>query len=277
MEIKTATRVGRIQYINCLPFYHQLQENFQGIEFFESYPAKINEAMHHGKIDIAPISSLEYLNHHGEYLLLPNFSIGTHVFSGSVILFSRQKLDDLNGKTIAVTQQSISSSNLLRILFRFKYRFENNYAVVKGTPQDMLKKYTAFLAIGDDALLYRPQEFVYKYDLSELWWNWTGKPFCFAVWAVRRQFAKEHPEEVREFVGSLTENLNHNLIDLETLIRGSLNMTFLDPDFSRVFGYLFNLHYQLDEPMQEGLTLFYRLAHRLGTSPRPSKLEFFKL
>jgi len=273
--VKTALKVGRIRYINTLPFFHRLDGDNAAVNYYESYPSRVNLALRKGKIDAAPISSLEYLNHHDQYLLLPDLAIGARDFSGSVILFSREKLEGLNGKTIALTRQSLSSSVLLQMLLKFKYKFENDFKLFTSGIEETLKRYPAALVIGDEALLYRPTEFVYKYDLSELWWNWTEKPFCFAVWAVRRERAKANPEAVRQFYWNLKENLGENLQDIETLIKESLSLSFVDADFSKIFGYLFNLHYGLDESMKEGLELFYRLAARLGFSPRLHELEFF--
>ena len=65
-------------------------------------------------------------------------------------------------------------------------------------------------------------------------------------------------------------------MDIESLIRDAMGLSFLDVRFSKIFGYLFNLHYRLDHPMREGLELFYRLAKRAGLSPQPAPLEFFK-
>jgi chorismate dehydratase len=166
---------------------------------------------------------------------------------------------------------------LLRILLKFKYKFQNRFVLSQSDPEKMLAKYPAALVIGDDALLYHPKEFVYKYDLSELWWNWTEKPFCFALWAVRRSFAEKDPQKVILFYRKLRENLNRNLTDLEALIKNSLHFSFLDAAFPKIFGYLFNLSYGLDSTMIEGLELFYRLSQRLGFSPRLKKLEFFNI
>ena len=268
-------RVGKIFYTNCIPFYHGLQKKEEeDLHYFESYPARINQTMRQAKIDIAPISSLEYLNHQQDYLLLP-FSIGARDFSGSVILFSHEKIEGLNGATIALTRESLSSAALLKILLKFKFKFKNKFLTTDSDPAEMLARHPAALVIGDDALFYQPRQFVYKYDLGELWWDWTEKPFCFALWAVRRAVARERPEEVAQFVKKIKQNLERNLADIEGLIHRSLGLNFLDERFSRIFGYLFNLNYYLDSSMGEGLELFFRLAHRLKISPRPEPPEFF--
>ncbi len=275
--VKTITRVGKICFINSLPFFHNLNQLDPSLEFYSSFPSRINLAMHQAKIDIAPISSLEYLNHKKNYLLLPDLVIGSRDFSGSVLLISKEKIEGLKGVEIALSRQSLSSTVLLRILLQFKYKFDNRFVISSKSPDEMLAKHTAALVIGDDALKYHPKEFVYKYDLSELWWNWTEKPFCFAVWAVRKAFAAKHPEEVQTFYRMLKENLNRNLTDIENLIKGALSLSFMDAEFPKIFGYLFNLSYGFDDSMKEGLELFYRLANRLGVSPRLKRLEFFKI
>lgn len=274
--VKIKTRIGRICYVNCLPYYHQLEKNEEAFEFFEDVPVKINRALHEAKIDIAPISSLEYLHHQKDYLLLPDWVIGARDFSGSVLLFSKEKIEGVNGVSIAVSEESLSSVALLKVLLKFKYKYRNRFAAMPSDPDEMLSKHPAALVIGDSALFYVPKEFVYKYDLSELWWNWTEKPFCFAVWAVRREFAQNHPQEVSYFCRKLKKNVDRNLAHIETLMKEGLRMDFLSDRFPKIFGYLFNLNYGLDPSMREGLELFYRMTYRLGLSPRPKKLEFFK-
>ena len=270
--LKTSLRVGQISYTNCIPFYHGLE----GIEFFRAVPTEINQAMREGRMDVAPISSLEYLLHAKDYYLLPQLGICARDFSGSVILFSKEKIENLNDVEIAVTNESLSSVTLLKILMKFKYKFENTFRTVPSKPDTMLLQNTAALVIGDDALFYHPKEFVYKYDLAELWWNWAEKPFCFAVWAVRKKFAAQNPEEVTQFWRRLRKNTENNLLDIETTIKEATDLTFLDEKFPKVFGYLFNLNYGLDAETLEGLELFYRLANRLKIAPKPEKLHFFE-
>ncbi len=272
--LKTRTRVGKICYTNSLPFYHRLNEE-GGLDFFETFPAELNKALRTGRVDLGPVSSLEYINHQENYLLLPGFSITARDFSGSVILFSKEKIENLNGKTIAVSRESLSSVTLLRILLKFNFKFENKFEPAPSDPEKMLSQYPAALVIGDDALFYQPKEFVYKYDLSELWFKWTEKPFCFAVWAVRRNYAEEFKDELSAFCLKLRRNLDRNLINLDALLKDALGLTFMDARYSKIFGYLFNLNYGIDPQIREGLELFYRLANRLKAAPRPQDLEFF--
>ena len=272
-------KVGRIRYLNTLPFYHGLEswpdsESGIQLQWEKGTPAEINQKIHAGKIDLAPISSLEYLNHQDDYLLLPHLCIGSQDFSGSVLFFSRERIQGLDRATVSLTQDSLSAAALLRILLKLKFRFNNEFLVEPTHPQEMLAKSKGCLLIGDEALFFQPKEFLYKTDLSQLWWEWTSLPFCFSVWAVRKKFYREQPEAVKTFCRRLKSNTEKNLQDIEKLLREGLDMTIVDEKFPTAFGYLFNLNYSFDADMQKGLLHFFDLACELGISPPARKLEF---
>ena len=270
-------RIGKIAYVNTAPFYHRLFEEGTPVSVVEGTPSEINKLMSEGRIDFAPISSLEYALHADQYILLPGLCIGSRDFSRSVLLLSRERMEGLNRAKIVLSEKSLSSAVLLKVLFKFKYRFENDFVTGSGSPDEMLQLGNAVLAIGDEALFYKPKEFLYKYDLSELWWNWTELPFCFAVWAVRRGYYEEHPHDVFEFSSRLKANVERNLQDLETLLKEALDLTVGNDRFSQVFGYLFNLNYYLDQEMKEGLELFYRFAARAKLAPQVDQIHFIEV
>jgi chorismate dehydratase len=280
-QVGMKLRIGKIRYLNCLPFYFGLGEMLrakgveQEISFFESYPAELNQALDKGEIDAAPVSSLEYLQHQDKYLLLPDLAIGTRLFARSVLLLSKKKIERLDHVVIALSRESLSSAGLVRILLAKKYGYRNTFELVDQDPEAMLRKYPAALVIGDQALFCQPKELVYKYDLGELWQSWTGKPFVFALWAVRKDFASRHPEVLRAFLESLKENLSRNLADMEGLLKQALGIAPSDKRFCQLLGYLVNLQYTLDTEMKEGVVRFFELAHEEGLAPAPKPLEFF--
>ena len=270
-------RLGRISYVNTVPFYHGLFDADKAVQVVEGSPSEINELMYTNQLDSAPISSLEYALHQDQYCLFPDLCIGSRDFSRSVLLFSREQIEGLNHETIILSSKSLSSQALLKILLKLKYEFHNQFVLHEGMPDDMLERGKAVLAIGDEALFYKPKEFIYKYDLSELWWSWTNLPFCFSVWAVRKEFYEHSPREVFEFHRRLKETSQRNLQDLETLIRESLGITLADDRFSAVFGYLFNLNYRLDQEMMEGLRLFYEYAAQCQLAPKLNQIHFLEM
>lgn len=284
MSIQTNTklRIGKIRYLNCVPFFFGLAEMFRAtgaepeVSFFESHPAGINQAMEKGEIDAAPVSSLEYLQRQDDYLLLPELAIGTRLFARSVLLLSKKKIEQLSGAVIALSRESLSSAGLVRILLAKKFGHRNAFEVTDQDPEAMLQKYPAALVIGDQALFCQPKELIYKYDLGELWHSWTGKPFVFSLWVVRRDFAVQHAELLRTFCEILRENLLKNLADPEGLLKKALGIAPSDKNFCQLLGYLVNLQYTLDADMKEGVSRFFELAHEEGLAPAPKPLQFFE-
>lgn len=281
MKTQTQLRIGKIRYLNCLPFYFGLskllrERNFgPEVSFFESYPVAINKAMQDREIDAAPISSLEYLVHQDDYLLMPELAIGARLFARSVLLISKKKIESLNQEVIALSRESLSSASLLRILLKQKFGYRNTFDLTDQDPEVMLQKYQAALVIGDQAIFCQPKELVYKYDLGEIWQQWTGKPFVFSLWVVRREFAAQYPEQIRLLAVLLKENLLLNLSDPEALLKKGLGIVSADRRFCQLLGYFVNLQYFLDQDMTAGLTKFFECAHEEGLAPRPQPLRFF--
>jgi len=281
IQAKTKLKIGKIQYLNCLPFFFGFEEMLasKGLEaemsFFESYPAEINRALERGDIDVAPVSSLEYLHRQEDYLLLPDLAIGTRLFARSVLLLSKKKIEQLNHAVIALSKESLSSAGLVRILFSKKYAHRNTFEITDQDPEAMLQKYPAALVIGDQALFCQPKELIYKYDLGELWQSWTGKPFVFSLWVTRKNFAVKNPEILRTFAESLKENLLKNLADPEGLLKRALGIVPSDRRFCQLLGYFVNLQYTLAPDMQEGVMRFFEMAHEEGIMPAPQPLQFF--
>lgn len=271
MATQTELKIGKISYLNCLPFYYGLPDT----EFFESYPSEINRAMQCGQIDMAPISSIEYLQHQDDYLLI-SMGIGAELFARSVLLLSKKEISELNGTSIALSQESLSSATLLQMLLKGRYQFDNTFEWTAQDPEAMLQKFSAALVIGDQALFCQPKEMIYKYDLAELWQAWTGKPFVFSVWAVRKSVALESTEKVLSFCGLLKENLSKNLSDPEGFLKRALEMKPEDKRFCLLLGYFSNLRYELTDDMKDGLRRFFELAHEYNLAPAPKPLEFFR-
>lgn len=275
LAVKTARlRVGKINYVNTAPFYRCLFDDEKAVSVLEGSPADINRAMREGTIDCAPISSLEYALAQDQYLLLPDLCIGSRDFSRSVLLFSHEKIEGLNREKIILSAKSLSSQALLKVLFHFKYHFKNKFETSDGTPEEMLQEGKAALAIGDDALFFEPRRFVYKYDLSELWWNWRGLPFCFAVWAVQKECYDTRRDAIVEFHQRLKRTIEENMMDLEKLLSEAFGVTLADKRFPQMFGYLFNLCLCLDLEMAKGLEAFYSYAARAGLAPNVKQLNF---
>lgn len=190
-------RIGQISYLNVLPLFHHLQELFpprQGLEYVKGHPAEMNAMLAQGTLDCAPASSFEYLLDAERYRLLPDLSItASHGPVKSVLLLSPVPLAGLpawiagHGPAVHVTSASASSVALLKVLWTYCWRLPEadwmDIAPGTGTSGDR-----PFLEIGNLALKHwvEPPAGWHIIDLADEWMRWTGLPFVFAVWIVRR-------------------------------------------------------------------------------------------
>ena len=61
-------RLGRISYVNMAPLFFELDAD---VEEVPGVPTELNQALLDGKVDLAPISSIEYARHAAELRILP--------------------------------------------------------------------------------------------------------------------------------------------------------------------------------------------------------------
>jgi len=151
----------------------------------------------------------------------------------------------------------------------------NEFVTVKQDPPKVLKEHSAALMIGDAALFFESADWFYKYDLAELWREWTGEPFVFSLWMVRKKIATEASGTIADFIEILRANLRKNLAEPEKLIEQALGMTPSDKLFAQTLGFLVNLRYEIDARMVTGLLKFYEFASEEGFAPEAKALEYF--
>ena len=267
-------RIGQIEYANCTPLFHVLKEQFScsGYEFIPGVPAELNRRLADGEIDVCPCSSIEYALRSSQYRILPELSISCNGPVASVLLFSRYPIEALQGRTILLSSESATSVNLLKILMAQRYGCSCSYSVTDQTITQALAGSPALLLIGDAALRASMMESdLFVYDLGEMWHEWTGLPFVFALWLCRREVA-ETPElrtlaqqliQAKELVPSCYAEIAEQVCEAGWMGRERLLAYWRD-----------NISYQLDEQGIAGLTTFYEKCHQIGLIKNRPVLHF---
>ncbi len=281
------TRLGIIGYTNVAPLLHTLEQELQTqpVEWVRGVPTQINSALLEGKVDLANISAFEFIENADTLCALPDFSISVLGAVYSVGLFHTVPWAELNGKTIAVTTHSATSVKLLETLLKLD-GINAKLEPAEPNLELLLEHYPAALLIGDGALTewYRlcgpisetTQMFrlpntgrlssgqkVVVTDLSTSWYEHTGLPFVFAVWATR----KDNPpplELVLAMRRARRSGIGH-LAEIALLEAKRLGL----PE-RIVQHYLWNFRYHLEMPDKAGLAKFSGLA-----SPNQAPLTYW--
>jgi chorismate dehydratase len=201
----TDLRAGRIVYTNDLPIYAAFDAGavaFPG-GLVADVPANLNAMLLDGRLELSPISAFAYARHADAFALLPELCIGSRKDVWSVVCVSRKPLAELDGATIAVTRESASGRNLLRVLLERRYGISADF-VDTNDPFGAAERGEPALLIGDRAIDAQ-QSFppAHVHDLGRDWHAWTGCDMVYAVWAVRRDVLSERPDEVRAALEAL--------------------------------------------------------------------------
>jgi chorismate dehydratase len=263
-------RVGHIQFLNCLPIYWGLMRSgaLLDVELFKDTPDRLNAALVAGELDIGPISLVEYLRHADDLLLLPDLAVGSDGPVLSVNLVSTCPPGELDGRRVALGSTSRTGVLLAQLLLAERYGAQPEYFRCPPDLSRMLLEADGAVLIGDVALraLYEaPARGLTVTDLGQAWREWTGLPMVFAVWAVRRDFAADHPGLVKDVHEAFLRSRDLCLGALDEVAQAAARWEPFDA--ATLASYFRALDFSLGDRQVEGLSEFARRVTALGETP----------
>lgn len=182
-ELLRSLRVGRLPYLNVHPFH----VGWEGTQpcWVTRPPRRLGELAAADALDASLLASRDALALEPRFQPLGSLGIACRGPVESVLLFARRPLCRLEGAVLALTRESRTSRALLRILLR------ERLGVRRACFTDRVADADAWLAIGDEALIARADpRWPHRLDLGEAWTAWTGLPFVYARWVVRRDLPR---------------------------------------------------------------------------------------
>ncbi len=200
----TRPRVGHIQFLNCLPLYWGLARTgtLLDLELTKDTPEKLSEQLVKGDLDIGPVTLVEFLRNAQDLVALPDIAVGCDGPVMSCEIVSRLPLEELDGRRVALGSTSRTSVRLAQLLLAEHFGVRPEYHTAEPDLAAMMADSDAAVVIGDVGLRaylrQLPETGLQVHDLGQLWKDWTGLPFVFAVWAARRDYLSREPVTVRE-------------------------------------------------------------------------------
>lgn len=259
-----ALSLGTIDYLNTQPVEYGIAQRLPGVRVVRDVPTGINQALIEGRIAIGPISLYAFAQHTDDLQLVPGLSIATLGAVKSVLLFSwHSDPRMLDGLPVALTDHSATSVRLLQVLCEHYYHVAPQWYRCPQDVDAMLAHYEAALLIGDHALvegvLHRAigsRGVPYCFDLGQEWLDFSGLPFVFAVWAMRRECA----EGVQRagIVPALYASKVEGIQAIDVIAQAYAPRLGVPAEVCAT--YLRNLRYHLDARDEEGLRFFLDYA-----------------
>ena len=245
-------RLGRISYVNMAPLFFGLDADVQEIA---GVPTELNAALLDGRLDLAPISSIEYARNADRLRVLPRLCVSSEGAVDSIQLVSRATLERV--RSVAVTPESATSAVLVRVLL----------PDAEHVPLEE-KNADAKLLIGVAALQSMFEDPTPHHDLGRLWLERTGLPMVYAVFAC--------PEPVPDGVADLEEALLAAHREArerpEELAREASGRYGYPAGF--LARYFEKLRYRFGPRERAGLLTFFELARDAGELDRVPELRF---
>lgn len=248
-------RVGIVNYLNSRPLAWSFLQGSagKGVEADLLPPARVADSLAAGELDVGLIPSIEVQRIPG-LTVLPGLCVAATREVRSVLLLSRCPAPEI--RCLALDVNSRTSAALVRILLREKHGIDPECIAAEPDLEAMMALADAALVIGDPALGVDRKGYV-VHDLAAEWRRLTGRPFVFAVWAVRDGVELGSREEI------FHRSLKEGMAEIENLIAGAATEMNLQVDSVRE--YLTDcLRFELGAAEQAGLEEFYRLARVHG-------------
>ena len=165
-------------------------------------PEKLSERLVRGELDIAPITLVEFLRNADQLVAFPDLAVGCDGPVMSCVIVSQMPLDQLDGARVALGSTSRTSVRLAQLLLAEQVGVRARLLHVPARPRpddagggrggaDRRRRAARLL---HDA----PRLGLEVHDLGQMWKEWTGLPFVFAVWAARRDYLEREPAVVQK-------------------------------------------------------------------------------
>lgn len=246
------TRVSIVSYLNSRPFLYGLNKSglSKEIDLSLDIPSKIAAKLAFNQADIGliPVAGLEDLE---DYQIISRYCIGSGKRVRTVVLASQVPLENI--KTVLMDYQSRSSVLLAKVLAKFHWRRNFKWKnTCSGFEHKSIRGTTAGVLIGDRVFDVE-QKYLYKYDLSEEWFNFTQLPFVFAVWAARKNVSEQ-------FEADFNQALEFGVENISEIARMELS-NYPEVDIYEYFTK--NINFELDENKKAGMKKFLELAKKL--------------
>jgi len=268
-------RISAISFLNTTPLMWDFDHRSAGDHFDLSYtvPSACAADLAKGNADIGIIPAAAYTTV-PNLVILPGVAIASRQAVRSILLVSKVPVEKI--QTAALDTSSLTSVALVKVLFARWWGGETTFTSMDPDLESMLLQNDAALLIGDSALKVNRSKFL-TYDLAEEWFRFTGKPFVFAFWAVRKDALRDKTSNL-DLAAIFQRSRDHGLAadNLNQIAREWAPRVGLSE--ADVRSYLTdNIHYYLDPAQIEGLQLFYRFAQECGALPTAPALDFLEV
>jgi len=266
-------KLGYIDYLNCYPLYYHMFEKkpLEDVEITSAIPGELNRMMRESLLDMSAVSAAACADMAEDIQVLPDVCLSSVGYVGSVMLYSKEPIEALDGKVIGLSKASATTVGLLKILLKKYYGLDPNYTRIGTRP--VLKDIDAALLIGNDAMVTPPEPVPYTYDLGDLWHRKTGYPVVFGVFVIARKALEQYPAQIDAVIRSYRQSLAAFHSEKENLVAKAREKY---PDIVYDLNqYYDRFEFHFTDKLKEALDFYLNTAAELGFLKKVEKLVYY--
>ena len=258
-------RIGIVDYLNSWPLAWGFLSGrlADGYEVLYCSPAEVADLLARGELDVGLVPSIEAGRIPG-LGVVPGLCVAATHEVRSVLLVSRKPVEEI--RRVALDENSRTSAALVQIVLEACHGVRPEVTTRSPDLDEMLRDADAALVIGDPALRVDRESFRIL-DLAAAWRQLTGRPFVFAVWAVR------YGVETATLVQDLRISLGQAFEEMGQIIERAVTELSLTPEVVERY-LLRHLRFALGPEELAGLEEFYRRAKEFSLLDRDAGLRF---
>lgn len=277
-------RVSVVEYLNTAPLVWGFTDGPLAGRYDLNFtvPALCAEAVRNASSDIGIIPAIEYQRMDG-VVAFGDMAIAARGEVRSLLVVAKRPID--RARSIALDTSSRSTSAMVRLLAKNRWKIEPEFIDAPPDPVAMLARADAALVIGDPALRIAVKidalhsktphagepcctddpeaapvpgvSMLFVYDIGLEWREWTGLPAVLALWVARKEVATS--EVAADFLASKEYGLAH-IPEIAERASDQLQL----PQ-STIETYLRdNINFDLDEENLAGLDRYFRECAQAG-------------
>lgn len=232
---------GTVSYLNAQPLLRRMS-----CELIKTTPSKLLSIFESGKVDAALLSLYDILQR-PQLKTVDNIAIGCRGPVYSVILAYEGPLEKI--KKIGLDPASHTSNQLIKIIFKKFRQLDPEFVETSNVNDPLLPR----VLIGDPAIAFREGGTTCSIlDLGEEWYRFTGLPFVFARWCLK----KDHPHQ-QEIIRVLQQAKEYGLREREKIAASCSDPVFALRYFTEY------IRYDCGAEEERGIELFQSLLPTL--------------
>ena len=263
-------KIGAVSYLNTKPLVYGLDSLASGYEIVYDLPSRLADRLDTGELDVALVPVIEAVCN-PQYTVVSDAAIACRGPVRSVKIVSRVRPECI--ESLALDEGSRTSVALAKILLEERHGVTPRCEPL-AIDMDWRQSTTdAVLVIGDRAMHHLTADprntngFQFEWDLGDVWHQWTGLPFVFAVWAAH---PRANYTELDSILGRSRDLgvSNAQQIVADQAPQHDLSVTDCQHYLSH------HLHFFMGDQEKIGLEKYFTYARQMSLIPQDVTLQF---